>query len=250
MPEAQQLRAIPLGGVGEARPGDSVLELLLPRLRRRLRPGDILVVTHKIVSKAEGRVVCLSEVRPRPQARRWAARHGLDARVVELAFQQARRIVRMDRGVLITETVNGLVCANSGVDVSNVDGGRSAVLLPLDPDRSAARLHRELKRRTGMHVPVLITDTFGRPWREGLTEVAIGAAGMKMYRDYRGRCDPHGYRLRVSLEAVADSLAGLAGLAAGKLSRAPACIIRGFRYQPGRGGARALVRPPERDLFR
>jgi coenzyme F420-0:L-glutamate ligase/coenzyme F420-1:gamma-L-glutamate ligase len=152
--------------------------------------------------------------------------------------------------VLITETKHGLVCANSGVDVSNVDGGSHALLLPQDPDRSAGQLHRELKKRLRLSIPVLITDTFGRPWREGLTEVAIGVAGMKALHDDRGRRDPHGYRLRVSVDAVADELACAAGLVCGKLTRTPACIIRGFRYRPGRGSARDLIRPAANDLFR
>ena len=149
-----------------------------------------------------------------------------------------------------TQTRHGLVCANSGVDLSNVDGGRSAVLLPADPDRSAERLHRAVRDHLGLHVPVIITDSFGRPWRQGLVEVAIGVAGMKVFRDFRGRRDAAGYKLRATLEAVADELAAVAGLAGGKLSRTPACIIRGFRFQRGAGRARDLVRPAAEDLFR
>ena len=159
-------------------------------------------------------------------------------------------MLRKKRGVLITETRHGFICANSGVDVSNVDGGQNAVLLPASPDRSAMELHRELKQRLKLHIPVIISDSFGRPWREGLTEVAIGIAGMKALHDDRGRRDPHGYKLRVSLDAVADELACAAGLLSGKLNRTPFVIIRGFRYQPGRGSYRDLLRPAERDLFR
>jgi len=169
---------------------------------------------------------------------------------VQLAIEQARRVVRRKRGVIITETSHGLVCANSGVDVSNVDGGRCAVLLPADPDRSARQIHRTIKKKLGVSVPVLITDSFGRPWREGLCEAAIGVAGMKPFRDFRMRRDPHGYRLRASLEAVADELACMAGLVCGKLSQSPACVIRGFRYQLGHGGAVSMIRSKERDLFR
>ncbi len=251
--QAAELRAIPIAGMGEVLPGDSVADAILAALRRqklKLVPGDILAVKHKIVSKAEARMVVLDRVRPSPAARRWAARYKLDARVVQLAVQQAKRVVRRKRGVIITETPHGLVCANSGVDVSNVDGGRCAVLLPADPDRSAREIHRALKKKLGVSVPVLITDSFGRPWREGLCEVAIGIAGMKPFRDFRGRRDPHGYRLRASLEAVADELACLAGLVCGKLSRSPACIIRGFCYQAGHGNGRQLIRPKSRDLFR
>ena len=251
--EATELRAIPITGMGEILPGESVADAIVAALRRqklKLLPGDILVVKHKIVSKAEARMVVLDRVQPTPAARRWATRYNLDARVVQLAIEQAKRLVRRKRGVIITETSHGLVCANSGVDVSNVDGGRCAALLPVDPDRSAQEIQRAIRKKLGVSVPVLITDSFGRPWREGLCEVAIGVAGMKPFRDFRGRRDPHGYRLRASLEAVADELACMAGLACGKLSRSPACVIRGFRYQAGRGSARQLIRPKSRDLFR
>ena len=194
--------------------------------------GDILVVKHKIVSKAEGRTVALDAVKPSPLRRALRARTALDARVVELALREAKRMVRK-KHVLITETQHGLVCANSGVDVSNVDGGKTAVLLPLDPDRSAAQIHRQLKKRTGLHIPVIIADSFGRAWREGLCEVAIGVAGMKVLHDYRGKRDPYGYRMHATEEAVADELACVAGLVCGKDSRVPACIIRGYRLSPG-----------------
>jgi len=251
--EAAELRAIPIAGIGEILPGDSVADAILTALRRqplKLVPGDILVITHKIVSKAEGQTVKLDRMQPSPASRRWAARYHLDARVVQLALQQAKRVVRRSRGITLTETAHGFVCANSGVDVSNVDGGRCAVLLPADPDRAAREIQRAIKKKLGVSVPVLITDSFGRPWREGLCEVAIGVAGMKPFRDFRGRRDPHGYMLRASLEAVADELACMAGLACGKLSRSPACIIRGFRYHPASGSARQLIRPQSRDLFR
>jgi len=251
--EAAELRAIPTTGMGEILPEDSVADAIASALRRqrlKLVPGDILVVTHKIVSKAEARMVVLDRVRPSPASRRWAARYRLDARMVQLALQQGKRVVRRGRGVTITETAHGFVCANSGVDASNVDGGRCAVLLPADPDRSARELRRAIRKNLGVSVPVLITDSFGRPWREGLCEVAIGVAGMKPFRDFRGRRDPHGYRLRASVEAVVDELACMAGLACGKLSRSPACVIRGFPYEPGREGARSIIRPSKRDLFR
>jgi len=252
MPE---IRAIPIEGMDEVGAGDELSELILQaigakRQKLRFRPGDILVVTHKIVSKAEGQVVTLSSVKPSAATQRWAKKFGLDPRVVQLGLSESVRIVRRRNGVTIAETRHGFVCANAGVDASNVDGGQSAVLLPRDPDRSAREIYRRIKRRVGFAVPVILTDSFGRPWREGLTEVAIGVAGMKPLRDYRRQRDPHGYRLRVTVDAVADELACLAGLACGKLSRAPACIIRGYPYQPGRGSGRDLIRPAERDLFR
>jgi len=247
------LQVFPVALADEIRPGDNLVGKILFALQLNklcFRQGDILILKHKVVSKAEGQLVALDGVQPSPASRAWARRYNLDARVVELALEQSRRIVRRKRGVLITETAQGLVCANSGVDVSNVDGGRHALLLPADPDRSAQRLHRALKKRLQLSIPVLITDTFGRPWREGLTEVAIGIAGMKAIHDHRGRRDPSGYTLRASLEAVADELACAAGLVCGKLARTPACMIRGFPYRPAPGSARELLRPAATDLFR
>jgi coenzyme F420-0:L-glutamate ligase/coenzyme F420-1:gamma-L-glutamate ligase len=248
-----ELLAFAVEGIGEIRPGDPLAVVILTALERQKRPlaaGDILVVTHKIVSKAEGHVVPLSNVRPSAQARRWARGYGYDPRLVELALAESRRIVRKRHGVLITETLHRLVCANSGVDLSNVDGGTSAALLPPDPDRSAADLHKAIKKKTGLHIPVIVTDSFGRPWRDGLTEVAIGVAGMRVFRDLCGRRDPYGYRLRSTLEAVVDELACVSGLVSNKLSRRPVCVIRGFSYQRGRGQAKEIIRPAARDLFR
>jgi coenzyme F420-0:L-glutamate ligase / coenzyme F420-1:gamma-L-glutamate ligase len=251
MPRSQDLRLIPIPIAGEVRPGDSLANLLIPVLQRRhIARGDILVVKHKIVSKAEGQLIDLETVQPSAAARAWARRHGLNARVVGVALAESKRIVRRKQGVLITATRHGFVCANSGVDVSNVDGGRHALLLPKDPDRSATQLHQALRRRLRLFIPVIISDSFGRPWREGLTEVAIGVAGMRPLHDYRANRDPHGYILRASLEAVADELACAAGLVCGKLNSTPACLIRGFRYQPGTAGARALIRSASKDLFR
>jgi len=250
-PPIAELRIIPLPMNAEVQPGDSLSGLLLNALKhQKLQQGDILIIKHKIVSKAEGRLVDLNTIRPSAASRRWAKRYHLDSRVIELALQQSRRIVRRQRGVLITETQHGLICANSAVDVSNVDGGRHALLLPADPDRSAAKIHRALKKTLHLHIPVIITDTFGRPWREGLTEVAIGVAGMQAVHDYRGQPDSHGYKLQASIEADADQLACAAGLVCGKLARTPACIIRGFAYRPGPGSARDLIRPAANDLFR
>jgi coenzyme F420-0:L-glutamate ligase/coenzyme F420-1:gamma-L-glutamate ligase len=252
-PAPHTLHITPLPIEGEIKPGDSLPALLLNALKhhkQRLRNGDILVIKHKIVSKAEGQFVDLEKIKPSAASRRWAHRYDLDARVIQLAIDQSRRIVRRKRGVLITQTRHGLICANSAVDVSNVDGGRHALLLPENPDRSAATIHANLKKTLHLSIPVIITDTFGRPWREGLTEVAIGVAGMKALHDYRGHRDPHNYKLQASVEADADQLACAAGLVCGKLARTPACIIRGFAYQPGRGTARDLIRPAANDLFR
>jgi len=246
-----RLIAVPVGK--EIVPGDSIADELIASLKRkriRLEAGDILVIKHKIVSKAEGRVIDLHTIQPSPESVAWAEQYKLDPRVVELALLESRAIIRRRNGALITETRRGFICANSGVDVSNVDGGRHAVLLPLDPDRSAASIRRALKKASGLAIPVIITDSFGRAWREGLTEFTIGIAGMKPLRDYRSHRDPHGYRLKASVEAVADELACAAGLVCGKLNRVPACIIRGFRYEAGAGNVGHLLRPPATDLFR
>ena len=248
-----ELRAIPIEGIGEIRPGDKIPDLILDAVRRskrQLKPGDILVITHKIISKAEGQIVALDSVKPSAKAAAWAKKYALDPRVTQLAWSDSQRIVRQHHGVTITETPHGFICANSGVDASNVDGGKSVVLLPRDPDRSAQNIYRSLKKQLGFAVPIIISDSFGRPWREGLTEVAIGLAGMRAFRDSRGTRDPYGYKLKVTLEAIADELAGMAGLACGKRTRLPACIIQGYGYEAGRGRARDLIRPAERDMFR
>jgi len=248
-----EIRLIPLRFADEVRPGDDLVEKLRLALRHQkesLRKGDLLVIKHKVISKAEGRLVTLKSLPPAATAAAWASRYSLDPRLVTLALRESKRIVRQKNGILITETRHGLICANSGVDASNVDGGRSAVLLPDDPDRSADRLRARIKKEFKISVAVIISDSFGRPWREGLTEVAIGVAGMKPLRDYRGRRDPQGYTLHATIDAVADELACAAGLVCAKLNRTPACIVRGFRYDKGRGSARELIRPAKRDLFR
>jgi coenzyme F420-0:L-glutamate ligase/coenzyme F420-1:gamma-L-glutamate ligase len=254
---AEEIRILPVAISGEIRAGESLSARLLAAARSlglRFQDGDILVVKHKIVSKSEGALVALDGIRPSAASRTWARRFGLDARVSELALRESRRIVRRKRGVLITETKHGFVCANSGVDVSNVDGGRHAVLLPVDPDRSAAKLRQELKKQLGIEIAVIVSDSFGRPWREGLTEVAIGVAGMRPLVDYRGRRDPHGYSLHATVDAVADELACAAGLVCGKLTSTPACIIRGYSYlrekRRGNRGAQELIRPAKSDFFR
>jgi coenzyme F420-0:L-glutamate ligase / coenzyme F420-1:gamma-L-glutamate ligase len=250
---SSELRVIPIPMADEVRPGDSIALHLLQCLQGKrvsLQPGDILVLKHKIVSKSEGRLVDLSAIKPSVASRAWAKKYNLDPRVIELALRESQAVIRRKNGVLITATRHGFLCANSGVDVSNVDGGRHAVLLPQDPDCSARKVQRALKKRCGFAIPVLITDSFGRPWREGLVDLCIGIAGMKPLRDDRGRRDPHGYQLHASLEAVADELAAAAGLVCGKLNRTPACIIRGFRYEPAPGRTRDLLRPAASDLFR
>ena len=248
-----EIHTFPIPLQAEIKPGDSLVDILfaaMSRLRITFQPGDILILKHKIVSKAEGRIVELNAIQPSPDSIAWATQYGLDPRVIELATREARSMIRQKNGVLIPETRHGFICANSAIDVSNVDGGAHAVLLPEDPDRSAAKIRNALKKRTGLSIPVLITDSFGRPWREGLVDFCIGIAGMKPLRDDRGRKDSHGYKLHASIEAVADELAAAAGLVCGKLNRTPACIIRGFHYDSRRGSTRELLRPAATDLFR
>lgn len=217
---------------------------------RPLRDGDILVVTSKIVSKAEGRVVELASVEVSPFARQYAERWEKDPAVIELVLREARRVVRQVGPVLITETRHGFVCANSGVDQSSSGGHGLAVLLPEDPDASARRIRQGLKAR-GADVAVIISDTFGRPWREGQTDVAIGIAGMHPITSYIGQVDPHGHEFRVQALCTADELAGAAELVKGNLSRVPAAVIRGLPWQPDEEATMQLIiRESERDLFR
>ncbi len=249
---ARAIQVIGIEGLPEVRPGDDLVALLLGALAAEglaLEDGDILVLTQKIVSKAEGRLISLSEIEPSAFACLVAHQMGRDPRLIEVILREARRIVRMDRQVLLVETPHGFVCANAGVDRSNVGEGRVA-LLPRDPDASARTIRHEIQRRAGVEVAVLITDTFGRPWREGLTEVAIGVAGLAPLKDYRGQRDRFGVPLQATVVAVADELACAAGLLMEKLAGIPAAIIRGYGYEPKEGTASALVRPPERDLFR
>lgn len=247
-----ELRVIGLSGLPDVGPGDDIAALIVEAGERQGTPlaaGDIVVVTQKIVSKAEGRVVALAEVEPGAEAARLAQETGKDPRLAELILRESRRIVRRAGPVLIAETRHGFVCANAGVDVSNVGQGLVA-LLPEDPDRSAAEIRAGLREGTGLEVAVVISDTFGRPWREGHTNVAVGIAGMEPFVDYVGQVDPYGQELRVSTLAVADELAGAAELVMGKLSGVPVAVVRGYEYPKGCGTARDMVRPPERDLFR
>ena len=244
------LEVLGVEGFPEVRPGDE-LELMIPAaVAGDLRQGDVLVVTHKIVSKAEGRLVDLGTVEPSALAKDYATRHAKDPRQIEVVLRESRRIVRMDRGIVISETRHGFVCANAGVDASNVPGGDTVCLLPVDPDASAARLRAALARDPGVEVAVVITDSFGRAWRHGITDVAIGVAGMDPVADYRGTNDAHGYPMEASVLAVADELAAAAELVMGKTDAIPLAVVRGYSYSPASGSARDLLMPPERDMFR
>lgn len=214
-----------------------------------LQGGDLLVVSQKIVSKSEGRVVRLADVTPSPAAQAMARELAKDPRLVELILRESRRVVRMDKGILIVETHHGWICANAGVDQSNVDL-ECASLLPEDPDRSAQVLREQVRGLTGVDPAVIVSDTFGRPWREGLTNVAVGIAGLLPIKNYLGAQDPAGHTLQATLLAVADELAGAAEPVMGKLNRVPATIIRGLPFERGEETSKALLRDPSRDLFR
>jgi coenzyme F420-0:L-glutamate ligase/coenzyme F420-1:gamma-L-glutamate ligase len=216
---------------------------------RRVDDGDVFVVAQKIVSKAEDAVVRLDEVAPSPMATQWAAEHGKDARIVELVLRESRRVVRMDRDILITETRHGFVCANGGVDASNVPPGFVTVL-PDDPDASAERLRIALSTTFGCRVAVIVSDTFGRPWREGVVNVALGVAGLQPLIDYRGTLDAYGRRLTSTVIALADELAGAAEIVMRKAAGTPVAIVRGAADWIGPGTGRMLVRDASRDLFR
>ena len=245
---------IGIDGIPEVEPGDDLAELIATALGAGaigLTDADVLVVTQKVVSKAEGRVVELSSLTPREEARAWAARWGKDARQVELVLQESAEVLRMARGgLIISRTRHGFVCANAGVDLSNVGGGDVATLLPVDPDASARALRERLHELCGAAPAVIISDSFGRPWRNGIVNVAIGAAGIEALLDLRGTPDASGREMHSTVIAVADELASAADLAGGKVAQRPVVLVRGYSFEPSAdGGAAALVMDRELDLF-
>lgn len=253
MNNPEPIQFFPLPHLPEIRPNDDLARLIVEAAQQaqfELRDGDVLVVAQKIVSKAEGRLVNLAAVTPSAFAEEIALRQQRDARLVEVVLQEAARIVRMDDHLLITETKHGFVCANAGVDKSNVKGKDWVALLPLAPDDSALLLRARLAELLKIEVAVLITDTFGRAWREGLTNVAIGIAGMNPVQDFRGETDDFGQPLAATVLAVADEIAAASGLLMRKTARIPVVIARGCAYERGEGSAQALIRARERDLFR
>ncbi len=235
-----RLEIVAVAGLPEIRPGDDLAAII-----KDVNASDVVAIAQKIVSKAEGAIVDLRSIQPSALAQSWATEWKKDARLIELILSQSRRIVKMDRGVIIAETQHGFVCANAGVDQSNVPGDHFATVLPTDPDASARKLRAALNCGA-----VIITDTFGRPWREGLVDVAIGVAGLDPLDDHRGRTDRHGRKLASTIIAVADQLAAAAGLVMLKDAGCPVALIRGFEWQLTEGSARPLLRKPEQDLFR
>lgn len=253
-----RVEVIPLDGIPEVRPGDDLARLVGDALERTegalpLRPDDVLVVAQKVVSKAEGAFVDLAAIEPRPEAVAYAARWGRDARQVEVVLRQAVRVVRMDQGVVIVETRHGFVLANGGVDASNVGSpaGGSVLLLPVDPDASARAIRDAVGRRFGTAPGVVVSDSLGRPWRFGITDLALGVAGFRPLEDLRGTVDADGRPMGATIRAVADEIASAAELAMGKTARRPAALVRGAAPPPGDGSVRAdVLMPPAFDLFR
>ncbi|HSC28611.1 MAG TPA: coenzyme F420-0:L-glutamate ligase [Vicinamibacterales bacterium] len=250
------IRVVGLPGVPEVQAGDDLVSLTVGAVERAaltVEPGDVFVYAQKIVSKAEDRLVRLDSVVPSALAHEWGRTSGRDPRVIELVIQDARRVVRMDRGVLIVETAHGFICANAGIDTSNIRPGWAA-RLPADPDATARRICAGLRSAWRLSVGVIVADTFGRPWREGQMNVAIGAAGLRSVLDYRGRLDSHGQTLRSTAIAVADELAAAGELVMGKAGGIPIALIQGAGAGDcgvDEGSVRtSLLRRPEEDLFR
>jgi coenzyme F420-0:L-glutamate ligase/coenzyme F420-1:gamma-L-glutamate ligase len=251
------LTVFALLGIPEVFPGDDLAAHLLAALEATpgvlpLQSDDVLVVTQKVVSKAEGAVVELATIEPRPEAVAFAERWDRDPRQLEVVLREARRVVRMANGVLITETPHGFVCANGGIDASNVgpESGEVVTLLPADPDASAARIRDAIRDRHATDVPVVISDSFGRPWRWGIVDVAIGVSGLFPIEDLRGSADADGRVMRSTIRAVADELASAAELALGKVAGRPAALIRGAAFTRGEGSIRDALMPESYDLFR
>lgn len=252
MPAPPSVTIFPVRGIRRVRMGDELGPMIIDALGRRgfkLVDDDIVVVTQKVVSKSEGRLVSLRDVMPTRKAKELARELGKAEEVVELILQESKRIVRKGHGVLITETRHGFVCANSGIDLSNVERGYAA-LLPLDPDASARRIRKSLERATGRRLSVIVTDTFGRPWREGQTDLAIGCSGIAPTENLVGKSDPYGYVLRVTQPAVVDEVAAAAELVMSKLSLVPVAVVRGVGYNRRESGVKSIIRSSELDLFR
>jgi len=256
-PEPGRLEVLALAGIPEVRPGDDLPALIVAALEATpgalpARTDDVLVVTQKVVSKAEGAIVDLTTIEPRPDAVDFAERWDRDARQVELVLREARRVVRMANGVVITETAHGFVCANGGIDASNVGPGSGSVvtLLPSDPDASAARIRAAVRAATGVDVPVVVSDSFGRPWRYGIVDVAIGVSGLAPLDDLRGTADHDGRVMKATVRAVADELASAAELTLGKLAARPVALVRGAAFTRAEGSIRDVLMPEAFDLFR
>jgi coenzyme F420-0:L-glutamate ligase / coenzyme F420-1:gamma-L-glutamate ligase len=247
-----QINIIGLTGIPEIVAGDDLPAFIVTAVRNaklEIQEHDVFVIAQKVVSKAEGQIVKLETVVPSQEAIEWANQFDKDARMVEVVLRQSQRIVRKERGVMICETHHGFICANAGVDNSNIAPG-FVVLLPQDPDASARDIQVALEQEFGVPLAIIISDTFGRPWREGLVNVALGVAGIAPVIDYRGQVDSYGQLLRVTMIAVADEIASATELVMGKSAAVPVALVRGFPYEARVASASELIRPPEHDLFR
>ena len=248
----KRLEIVGLEGLGEVRHGDSIGSLIVHGCAGQgltLADQDVLVVAHKIVSKAEGQVLKLAEVQPSPRAVELAKELGKDARALEVILRESRRVIRTGHGAIIVETHHGFICANAGVDQSNVGLGKIA-LLPRDPDGSARTIREEIKQRVGVAPGIIVSDSFGRAWRLGTVDIAVGVAGLRPFKDDRESNDPYGYELRAAVAAVADELAGAAEIVMEKKGRTPVVVIRGYERKGEDGSAKELLRPEAEDLFR
>jgi coenzyme F420-0:L-glutamate ligase / coenzyme F420-1:gamma-L-glutamate ligase len=254
---AERLEAVAIEGLGEIEPGDDLPALIAGALSAAtdalpLRDDDVLVVTQKIVSKAEGAIVDLNTIEPRPEAVAYAERYDRDPRQVELVLREAKRVVRMENGLVITETHHGFVCANGGIDASNVGprSGDVVTILPRDPDVSADGIRSAIGARLRHDLPVIVSDSFGRPWRFGITDVAIGVSGLLPLDDLRGTPDADGRVMKSTVRAVADEIASTGELVLGKTAGRPLALVRGATFQRGEGRIADVIMPPEMDLFR
>jgi coenzyme F420-0:L-glutamate ligase/coenzyme F420-1:gamma-L-glutamate ligase len=254
---ADRVEAVAIEGLGEIVPGDDLPALIADALAAStgvlpLRDDDVLVVTQKVVSKAEGAIVDLTTIEPRPVAVEFARRYDRDARQVEVVLREAKRVIRMANGVVITETPHGFVCANGGIDASNVGPGSGDIvtLLPADPDASAERIRAAVRDRLGHDLPVIVSDSFGRPWRFGIVDVAIGVSGLEPLDDLRGTPDADGRVMKSTVRAVADEIASVAELVFGKTGRHPIALVRGAAFNRGDGHIGDLIMPAQMDLFR
>jgi coenzyme F420-0:L-glutamate ligase/coenzyme F420-1:gamma-L-glutamate ligase len=246
------VQVIPVKGMPRVKTGDRLTQQIIESLEKSgvtLQDSDVVVVTQKIVSKAEGRIVRVEDVRPGRKAKELARKLRKDPRTVQIVLHESKRIVRRGHGVLITETHHGFICANAGIDQSNVEEGY-ITLLPVDPDASARKIRRQLERRTGRKLAVVITDTFGRPWREGQIDVAIGCSGIRSLEDLVGTTDPYGHLLRVTQPAIVDEIASAAELVMRKHSLTPVSVVRGVHFRRSDLGVRRMIRPWRYDLFR
>ena len=254
---AERIEAVAIDGLGEIVPDDDLPSMIAGALSAAdgvlpLRDDDVLVVTQKVVSKAEGAIVDLTTIEPRPDVVEYAERFDRDPRQVELVLREAKRVVRMENGLVITETQHGFVCANGGIDASNVGprSGDIVTLLPRDPDASADRIRSAIRARLDHDLPVIVSDSFGRSWRFGIVDVAIGVSGLLPLDDLRGTPDADGRVMKSTVRAVADEIASTAELVLGKTARRPIALVRGASFRRGEGRIKHLVMPAEMDLFR